>query len=125
MAKKVEKTNLRSDDSSYEERLMVLVENLGDEIKLVAEGNLMLGERFDRMEQKMDGGFKEIRQEMQGGFKSTVEYLLHIDEEITQIKNDLKKLKEVKADKETLIIFEKRIAKIEGDLAECKNLCKK
>ena len=155
MAKKSIKPNLKS-KSTYEEQLMVLVENMHDEIKLVAEGNLMLGERmergfadvdkrFDEMERRMDIGFEKVwdkiesmdakiesmdakiasmEKDMQSSFKTVVECLSRIEDEIAEIKIELKRLEEKKADKEVLIAFEKRLARIERELEEHKNLCK-
>jgi hypothetical protein len=145
MAKKINKQNLKSNDSSYEERLMVLVENLGDQVKLVAEGNLMLRQtmegrfdvlegrfdslegRFDSLEGRFDvleGRFDSLEGDMHSSFKMIIEYLSRIEDEIAEIKIDFKRLEENKADKETLISFEKRIAKVERELEEYKNLCK-
>ena len=144
MVKKTTKPNLKS-DSSYEERLMVLVENLEDKIQLVAEGNLMLGERmergfadvdkrFDTIERKMDSMKNRLdsmdvkidffEKDMRSSYKTVLEYLGRIEGEHTEIKTELKRLDEKKADKETLADLIKRIAKIEQDMEHCKILCK-
>jgi hypothetical protein len=149
MAKKPIKSNLKSDKSTYEEQLMALVENLDDKIKLVAEGNLMLGERMERgfaavdkkfavLERKMDIGFEKVwdrfdamdgridflEKDMHGSYKTVIEYLSRIENELVKIKVELKRLDEKKADKEILADLAKRIAKIERDMEQCKILCK-
>lgn len=149
MVKKTDKNILPKNDSTYEERLMVLVENLGDQIKLVAEDNLMTREmmergfervnkRFDSMENRMDRleirfdnleakvdnleakvGFLE--RDMHSSYKTVIEYLSRIEGELAEIKAELKRLEEKKADKETLAEFEKRIIKIEREIVACKS----
>lgn len=142
MVKKADKNILPKNDSTYEERLMVLVENLGDQIKLVAEDNLMTREmmergfervnkRFDSMENRMDRleirfdnleakvGFLE--RDMHSSYKTVIEYLSRIEGELAEIKAELKRLEEKKADKETLAEFEKRIIKIEREIVACKS----
>jgi hypothetical protein len=56
MANKAGKKNIKLEKSSRKDQFVVLLENMRDEIKLVAEGNLMLQEKMER-------GFKEIRKE--------------------------------------------------------------
>ena len=89
----------------------VVVEEMKDSIKLVAEGQVMLrGEmnrRFDEVDKrfdehdkrldgidgrlyKHDGMFSEINSKLD----TTLEYLIRIDEEITQIKEEIKEIKE-------------------------------
>ena len=150
MAKKVDKNILSKNDSTYEERLMVLVENLEDKIQLVAEGNLMLGEkmdrgfadvnkRFDAMENRMDGfeirfdnletkvdnlevrfdnletKVDNLEKDTRSSYKTVIQYLSRIESELAEIRIELKRLEDNKADKETLAAFEKRIIKIERD----------
>ena len=145
MVKKTIKPNLKSNKSTYEEQLMALAENLDDKIQLVAEGNLMLGERMDRgfadvdkrfdmmdlrmdsMENRMDSMESKIdllEKDMRGSHKTAVGYLSRIENELADIKIELKRLKEKEADKETLLSFERRVIKIEQDMKQCKILCK-
>jgi len=156
MAKKADKNILSQSDSTYEERLMVLVENLGDQIKLVAEDGLMTREimergfervdkrldsienrmdrleiRFDNLEAKVDNleakvdnlearvGFLE--KDTRDSHKTVIEYLSRIESELAEIKAELRRLEEKKADKELLVTFEKRIVKIEREVAACRN----
>ena len=106
--------------STHKDRLMVLVENLGDEIKLVAEGNLMLQEkmdagfkdtnqRFTRVEEEMrnmNQRLNSTQEEMHIGFKTIIEALVKNETETAEIK-------EAKADKQQLLILEKRVEKLE------------
>ena len=85
--------------STHKDRLMVLVENLGDEIKLVAEGNLMLQEkmdagfkdtnqRFTRVEEEMrnmNQRLNSTQEEMHIGFKTIIEALVKNETETAEI----------------------------------------
>jgi hypothetical protein len=156
MAKRTDKNILPKNNSAYEERLMVLVENLGDQIKLVAEDNLMTREIMERGFERIDGRFESMENRMDRievrlgnleakvdnletkvdsletkvGFlekdtrdshKTVIEYLSRIEGELAEIKAELRRLEEKKADKEILAAFEKRIIKIEREIAACKN----
>ncbi len=152
MAKKIKKTKVAADKSAPDGKLMAMVENLGDQMKIVAESNLILGDkieaisekiesmdermesmdaRIESMDAKMDAGFGRVwdefdslEKDMQSSFGTVVEYLSRLEDEIAGIKIDFVRLEEKKADKESLAGFEKRIAKIEREMEECKNLCK-
>lgn len=142
MAKKTDKNILPKNDSAYEERLMVLVENLGDQIKLVAEDNLMTREIMERGFERVDKRFDSIEnrinrlevrfdnleakvgfleRDIHSSYKTVIEYLSRIENELAEIKAELKRLEEKKADKETLAEFEKRIIKIEREVVACKS----
>jgi len=64
MAKRANKNILPPNDSAYEERLMVLVENLGDQIKLVAEDNLMTREIMERGFERIDKRLDSVENRM-------------------------------------------------------------
>jgi hypothetical protein len=80
MVKKNNKTNPKSDKSSHEQQLMVLVENLGDEIKLVAEGNLMLRQTMDSRFDTLEGKFDLLESDMHSSSKTIIDYLSRIED---------------------------------------------
>jgi septation ring formation regulator EzrA len=83
MAKNVNKTRQNVDGSSREDQFVVLLENVRDEIKLVAEGNLMLQER-------MEAGFKEVR----GDIDAIKDDLITVKMDLHEVKQDLSAVKQ-------------------------------
>ena len=124
MANKAGKKNIKLEKSSRKDQFVVLLENMRDEIKLVAEGNLMLQEKMER-------GFKEIRKE----FKEEINDLrIDMKTEMNGMKTEMNGMKtemkmgfkgmmaeslamdkkvDEKADKKDLLVLEKRVAKLE------------
>jgi len=127
MANKTGKKNIELEKSSRKDQFVVLLENMRDEIKLVAEGNLMLQESMDRgfeeinikidtvkNELEMDIGAVKadveavkadvvsIREEMRMGFRGMMAESIAIDKKMDQ-----------KANKKDLLILEKRVTKLE------------
>jgi len=83
MAGKTGKKNTKIQGSSREDQFVVLLENMRDEIKLVAEGNLMLQESMER-------GFKEIRKE----FKEEInDVRIDMKMEINNVKAEISDMK--------------------------------
>jgi gas vesicle protein len=139
MAGKTGKKNTKIQGSSREDQIVVLLENMRDEIKLVAEGNLMLQESMER-------GFKEIRKEFKEEINDVrIDMKMEINNvkaeisdmktEISDMKTEMSDMKtemrmgfkgmmaesvvidrkmEKKADKKDLLILEKRVAKLES-----------
>ncbi len=109
---------------------MVLLENVRDEIKLVAEGNLMLRESMER-------GFKEVKKEISGIKNEMIivkAEISNIKDEMSDMKTEMSDMKtemrmgfkgmmaetlaidekmDKKADKKDLLVLEKRVAKLE------------
>ena len=91
MAGKTGKKNTKIQESSREDQLVVLLENMRDEIKLVAEGNLMLQESMER-------GFKEIRKE----FKEEInDVRIDMKMEINNVKAEISDMKAEISDMKT------------------------
>jgi len=83
MAGKTGKKNTKIEESSRKDQFMVLLENMRDEIKLVAEGNLMLQESMER-------GFKEVRKE----FKEEINNVrIDMKMEINNVKAEISDMK--------------------------------
>ena len=132
MAGKTGKKNTKIEESSRKDQFMVLLENMRDEIKLVAEGNLMLQESMER-------GFKEVRKEFKEEINDVrIDMKMEINNvkaEISDMKTEMSDMKmemrmgfkgmmaesaaidrkmEKKADKKDLLILEKRVTKLES-----------
>ncbi len=117
----------------------VLLERMDDKITLLAEGQTAFREevkvefgkvwdKFDSIDGRVgsidsrlysiDGRLDSLEQEMRSNFKTVFEYLSRIDGEIAEIKMML----ENKADKQELAAIERRVARLEAELAECKKI---
>jgi gas vesicle protein len=91
MAGKTGKKNTKIQGSSREDQFVVLLENMRDEIKLVAEGNLMLQESMER-------GFNEIRKE----FKEEInDVRIDMKMEINNVKAEISDMKTEMSDMKT------------------------
>jgi len=125
-----------------------LLENMNDNIKLVAEGQTSFREevnaRFDGVDQRFTAFQKEtranfktifdfrdetranfktifdFRDETHANFKTVFGYLSRIDNELQDIKISLKRLDETKLDKGEFDDLAKRVARLERELKECK-----
>ena len=124
MVAKTGKKNTKIEESSREDQFVVLLENMRDEIKLVAEGNLMLQESMER-------GFGEVKREI-SDIKTEMNDIKTEMNDIKTEMNDMKtemrmgfkgmmaesvaidKKMEKKADKKDLLILEKRVARLES-----------
>ena len=124
MVAKTGKKNTKIEESSREDQFVVLLENMRDEIKLVAEGNLMLQESMER-------GFGEVKREISDIKTEMNDIKTEMNDMKTEM-NDMKtemrmgfkgmmaesvaidKKMEKKADKKDLLILEKRVARLES-----------
>jgi pyridoxal biosynthesis lyase PdxS len=124
MVAKTGKKNTKIEESSREDQFVVLLENMRDEIKLVAEGNLMLQESMER-------GFGEVKREISNMKTEMNDIKTEMNDMKTEM-NDMKtemrmgfkgmmaesvaidKKMEKKADKKDLLILEKRVARLES-----------
>ena len=80
-----------------------------------------LDSKFDSLDSKvdsLDSKVDSLGEEMRSNFKTIFEYLARIDDEVRDIKKELKN----KADKKDLESLEKRIARVEIDLETCKRI---
>jgi vacuolar-type H+-ATPase subunit I/STV1 len=137
---KLNKLDKKTEKVFREGEVGVLLENINDNIKLVAEGHLdlerkidnlseelngridslesELGGRIDSLKSKLGGRIDSLEQEMKSSFKTVFDYLSAIDIELSEIKARL----ENKADKKDLVVIEKRVTKLELELSECKKM---
>lgn len=151
MAKKLVKSKFKKLGPKSEKifssgEVAVLLENINDNIKMVAEGHLVLDGKIDNLvsshlisdgkienlasshlilNNKIDNLFSEtnlIKEDMHSSFSSILNYVSHIETEISEIKSDIKKIIEGKSDKKEAIIIEQRVTKLELELGECKKM---
>lgn len=96
----------------------VLLEKMHDDIKLVAEGQVVVQRQLDEFK----GEMHEFKEDTKSSFKSILEYLSRMEDEIMEIKEDLKNNYERKGwDKEWRDMIERKLEKIEKTLVS-KNL---
>jgi hypothetical protein len=77
-----------------------------------------INHRFDGVDQRFDS----LEQEMRSNFKTILEHLLNIDNELVEIKTELKKLNEGKTDKQVVVVLEQRLTRLEFEFNECKQM---
>ncbi|TSD00964.1 MAG: hypothetical protein Athens071425_526 [Parcubacteria group bacterium Athens0714_25] len=125
VAKKLKPLNI-----STEGKFLAVLEEMRDEIKIIAEGHSILARGIDELKDKMgsmekrmdgfDGELKEIRNEMAQGFRMVFDYVERIEDEIKDVKKEIEILRKElksKADVQRLEILEKRVQRIERDYA--------
>jgi regulator of replication initiation timing len=131
MVAKTGKKNTKIEESSREDQFVVLLENMRDEIKLVAEGNLMLQESMERGFGEVKREISDIKTEMNDIKTEMNDMKTEMNDMKTEM-NDMKtemrmgfkgmmaesvaidKKMEKKADKKDLLILEKRVARLES-----------
>lgn len=137
MLKKVKHNNSAIKKSSKKDRFVVLLENVRDEIKLVAEGNLILQEKMDSGFEEVNGRIDSLKNKIdivKEDLDAVKEDIIDVREDLGAMKEDLNSVKEemrmgfktliaesvddenkfaAKADKKDLILLEKRVGKLE------------
>ena len=133
--KKIILKNAKSKGRSDDE-VLVMFESLKNDIQIIAEGQSSLSERFDNFRDEMYGfkdemyGFKDemcgfrdemygFRDETKNNFKVVFEYLSRIDDELQDIKKEIKEIKIIldkKAEIKIVLDLEKRVEKLEKEL---------
>lgn len=131
--------------------LAVLMEDMRDDIKLLAEGQMALNERFGRLEAKVDNleikvdrleakfdnleirvdsletkldavdnkidtQIGLLRTEMNEKFQLVFEYLSRIEDEIVELRAELKRVDREKVSREEFEQFVRRLEKVEREL---------
>ena len=107
---------------------MVLLENMRDDIKLVAEGHSVLGRKIDNLGielggkidkldvrmSKVEGKMFVIEKKVDEGFELVLNHLDGLDREFVELKNDLKNNYEKKGhDVAWRKAIEERLSKVE------------
>ena len=139
---KLKKFNKSIEKVFKESQVGALLEHIENNIGVIAANQINLGERMGTLETKVDSlevkidsledrmGAVENRmgsleakvgtleQDMRASFKAITSYLISIENQLAEIKGELK----TKADKKDLIVIEQRVAKLELELIECKKM---
>ncbi|MFZ2226602.1 MAG: hypothetical protein WA064_04040 [Candidatus Moraniibacteriota bacterium] len=116
----------------------VLLENMNDNIKILAEGQLSLREEMHRNTDDLRGEISDLRgemrgainnlrgemKEMRGGFDLLMEYVKRIDEEVTSIRKEFEGVKEKKVDWSIYSALEKQMNVAEIQIEKMKVLLK-
>lgn len=131
---KLKKINKKTEKVFKESDVIVIMENMNDNIKLLAEGQMALNERFDGLENRFDGlesrfdgleqRFDKLERETKAGFKMIMDYLKRIDDEIIGIKSELEDTKKNKVNWDVYSLLEKRVEKAEEQIEKVKALLK-
>lgn len=102
----------------------VLLEEMHSDIKLIAEGQVGIQRQLDEFKGEMYGfrdEMLEFKRDTKSSFRQIFEYLSRIEDEVVEIKEDLRKNYERKGwDKEWRMTIEKRLERIEKVLADKK-----
>ena len=100
--------------------IIVLLEAMRDDIKIVAEGNFALNQKIDNVHQSLNQKIDDNHNDTKSSFQTIFRYLSDIDNELKSIKLEITELKVVlneKADKEKLLELERRVISLEKELA--------
>jgi hypothetical protein len=129
---KKDKKNKKKEDSVFSgNQVMMMLEQVMDNISILAEShqalkNKMDGkfdgleQRFDGLEQRFDGleqRFDKFEKETGDNFRSVFEYLSRIEDEIVDIKQELKRLQKNKADRNEVLDLMRRVEVLEKKIA--------
>ena len=152
MAGKNKKTKLILKPALKKEHFEVLLENMNDNIQLIAEGQDMFRQvverRFDESDKRFfefqnetNANFQELfafrnetrtnfqelfefKNETRANFKQVLTCLMKMEDELTDIKSRLNQIDETKMNKKEFIILESRVMKLEQELEQYKSLLK-
>jgi hypothetical protein len=96
----------------------VVLERIEGQIKLVAEGHGILEGKIGLVGDKVDS----MESEMRSSFITVLNYLSRMNIEMSEIRTEIKKINEYKADKRKMNILEQKIIHFELELNECKKI---
>jgi hypothetical protein len=94
-----------------------VLEDINDKFTVMVEGLEGLRGEFYAFRDDMNG----LREETRSNFTSVFEYLSRIDDELSDIKKELVKIKDEKSDKPYVKGLEMRVSKLEIELASIRN----
>lgn len=130
--KKIIKNNKKVEAVFKESHAIVLLEDMRDDIKLIAEGVSGLREEMNRRFEQVDKKFERIDEnfkavfEFQSNFSDEVyERLDQLDSKLAEIKEELKKINKNKVDVKKFNLLEKRVIKLERKLEKYKIIASK
>ena len=135
MKQKLKKLDKKTEEMFKASSVAILLENMNDNFKLLAEGQTIMNRKFDGLENRFDGlevrfdgleaRFGGLENEMRTGFAMVMDYLKRIDEELVALKKDTQNLEDKKADSTVCDSLEKRLKDAEKEIQEIRFLLKK
>lgn len=108
--KQISKNKNKSISSS--DRLEVILEDVRDQIVMVAEGVSVVNDKIDRVSNELN----EFKEETASNFRLVFSHFSVLEDELVDIRKELEKLKKRDSEKITrkeFVVFEKRISKLE------------
>jgi uncharacterized membrane-anchored protein YhcB (DUF1043 family) len=121
---KVKKKKEKKDSVFSGNQVMMMLEQVMDGVGILAENHRTLenkmDQRFDKMDQrfdKMDQRFDRFEQEVKENFSAVFEYLAKIEDEIMDIKKELKKMQKNKAERRIVLELTERVSALESEIA--------
>ncbi len=121
MKPKLKKINKKTEKVFKESDVAAILENMNDNILILAEGQETLRQEMHREINELR---EEMREEMREGFSLVMDHLKRIDDELVGIRKDLDETKDKKVDWKVYRILERRIERAEKQIEEFKALFK-
>lgn len=134
---KQKKSNEKREKVFKESHVLVMLENMRDDIKLLAEGQMGIHDKLDaidgRFEQfdgkfeQIDGRFDEIDRKLEENkseHKTIMEYLSRLEDEMMDIKERLESIEKNKADKSDYDFLKRKMEVLERQMEKFKVLLK-
>lgn len=122
MPKTKKKTLKHQGDPAVSDYSAVILERIEDQIKLVAEGHNILEGKIGLVGSKVDSKIDSMESEMRSSFITVLNYLSRMDIEMSELRAEIKKINEYKANKRKMNILEQKIIHFELELNECKKM---
>lgn len=138
MIKKSKIIKKKNTGKTTENEVIVLLEDIRGQVKIVAEGQEILNDKVDRFRNELKGELSEFKNEMynfkgemldfkrdtESNFKTVFKHFFNIDDELKSIKTEIFELKTMlfkKVDLERLVALEQKVATLERQLAGTKS----
>jgi hypothetical protein len=125
MKKKTRKPKLKKEAEKMfkESHVLVVLEDMRDDIKLIAEGLSGTNERLDQTNERLgrlEGEFCDFKSENRENFRLVFNHFSTIEDELQDIKSKLEKMDENKIDKKEFDSLKVRVEKLEKILMQKK-----
>ena len=104
-----------------ENQMMVLLEDIRDQVKIVAEGHVGLDKKIDSVHNELKNEIQSFKHDTESNFKTVFQHFSNIEDELKTIKMEISELKITlfkKADLERLVVLEQKVAILERQLAK-------
>jgi uncharacterized membrane-anchored protein YhcB (DUF1043 family) len=114
---KVKKKKEKKDSVFSGNQVMMMLEQVMDGVGILAENHRTLENKMDQRFDKMDQRFDRFEQEVKENFSAVFEYLAKIEDEIMDIKKELKKMQKNKAERRIVLELTERVSALESEIA--------